>query len=130
MGKILLFLVAVVVGFFVLVGAASEMGGEVVTLTTNDAQGAERTTSLWVVDHGGFEYLRAGNPESSWYERLVADPKVSVERGGEVRRYTAEPAPDRTPDVNALMAEKYGWADRLVGLIRGDSVAVRLMPVD
>ena len=41
------------IGFFVLVGAASEMGGEVVTLTTNDAQGAERTTSLWVVDHGG-----------------------------------------------------------------------------
>jgi hypothetical protein len=130
MGKVIAFLVALVVGFFVLMGVASEMGGEVVKLTTNDAQGAQRTTSLWVVDDGGVPYLRAGNSESGWYERLVADPNIEVERDGVVTRYLAQPSPDRTERINALMAEKYGWADAVIGIVRGDSVAVRLAPVD
>ena len=130
MGKIILLLVALVVGFLVLQAVASEMGGEVVKVMTNDAQGAQRTTSLWVVDDGGVPYLRSGNSENDWYQRLVADPNVEVERDGVVTRYVAQPTPDRTEQVNALMAEKYGWADAVVGLIRGDSVAVRLAPAD
>src|SRR5687767_11123720 len=110
MGKILLFLIALGVGFVALVAVASEMGGEVVAVTTHDADGGERTTSLWVVDDGSFAYLRSGNQDSGWYERLVADPNVEVERDGRRGRYTAQPAADRTSEIDALMAEKYGWA--------------------
>ena len=130
MGKFIVFLVALAAGFFVLMGVASEMGGEVVEVTTTDAQGAQRTTSLWVVDDGGVPYLRSGNSENDWYQRLVADPNVEVERDGVVTRYVAQPTPERTEQINALMAEKYGWADALIGVIRGDSVAVRLAPTD
>lgn len=130
MGKFLLLLGLLVVGFVATIALASELGGEVVTLTTEDADGAERSTSLWVVDHGGSPYLRAGDKESSWYQRLVAQPRVRVERGGTEQVYTAEPAPDLTPAIDQMMAEKYGWADRLVGLIRRseNSMAVRLAP--
>jgi hypothetical protein len=130
MGKVIVFLVALAVGFFVLMGVASEMGGEVVKVTTNDAQGAQRTTSLWVVDDGGVPYLRSGNSDNDWYQRLVADPNVEVERDGVVARYVAQPTPERTEQINALMAEKYGWADAVIGIIRRDSVAVRLAPTD
>jgi hypothetical protein len=130
MGKVIAFGIALVVGFFVLLAVASEMGGEVVKVTTNDASGAQRTTSLWVVDDGGVPYLRSGNSENDWYQRLVADPDVEVERDGEVTRYVAQPTPERTEHINALMAEKYGWADAVIGVIRGDSVAVRLAPAD
>jgi hypothetical protein len=130
MGKVIAFLIALAVGFFVLLGVASEMGGEVVKVTTNDAQGAQRTTSLWVVDDGGVPYLRSGNSENDWYQRLVADPNVEVERDGVVTHYVAQPTPERTEQINALMAEKYGWADTVIGIIRGDSVAVRLAPAD
>jgi hypothetical protein len=130
MGKILLFLVALAVGFVAAVALASELGGELVSLTTNDASGGQRSTSLWVVDSDGFAYLRSGNQDSGWYERVVADPNVEVERDGRSRRYTAQPAADRTHEIDALMAEKYGWADTLISPIRRDPIAIRLMPAD
>ena len=46
---------------FVLSFAASELGGEVVTLTTLDAEGARHETSLWIVEDDGSLWLRAGN---------------------------------------------------------------------
>jgi hypothetical protein len=47
-----------------------------------------------------------------------------------VTKLRAELAPDRTPRVDALMAEKYGIADWWISLMRDpeDSVAVRLVP--
>jgi F420H(2)-dependent quinone reductase len=129
-GKILLFVVLIVVGFVAAIPIASELGGEVVSLKTNDAQGAQRTTSLWVVDSDGYAYLRSGNQDSGWYERLVADPSVEVERDGTSGRYTAEPAWDRTAEVDALMAEKYGWADTLIRPVRRNPIAIRLVPAE
>jgi len=125
-------LLAVVVVFFVGIFAASELGGEIVTLTTFDAAGTPAETRLWVVDDAGAAWLRCGVPTSGWCGRMRASPAVRVSRGGTSRDFTAalvtEPAVrDR---IHALMAEKYGWADALIGTIRdGDaSVAVRLDP--
>jgi hypothetical protein len=132
MAKILLALVAVLVAFVLTLVLASELGGEVVTLTTRDAGGAERSTHLWVVDYEGFAWLRAGDPGSGWLARLRQDPQVRVDRGGVSARYTAEPAPAQRQTIDRLMAEKYGFADRLIGVFRSirraESVPVRLVP--
>jgi len=130
MRKLVLFLVALPILFGLAVLAASELGGEVVTLYTRDEAGRESRTSLWVVDYGGYPYLRAGDRDAGWCERLRRVPDVRVERGGETLRYRAVPAPEQTPTVDALMAERYGLADRLVGLMRdpGASMAIRLEP--
>lgn len=124
-------LLALALGFGGLIFAASELGGEGVTLTTRDASGAEHQTPLWVVELEGAQYLRAGDGGSGWYARLRDLPEVTVERAGEVKRYRAVPQPEKVPAVDALMQEKYGIADRIVDLIRdpAGSVAVRLEPM-
>lgn len=115
-----------------IVGLASEYGGEVVVLTTVDAEGVDHQTSLWIVEDEGRQWLRAGNSESGWYQRLRANPEVRLERGGKVGTYRAFPDPTRTQRINFLMARDYGVADRLIGLLRDDakSMAVRLEPID
>jgi len=124
-------LLAALVGFAGLIFAASELGGEGVTLTTTDAEGGLHETPLWVVELDGAQYLRAGNGESGWYVRLRDRPDVQVERAGEMKRYRAVPEPEKVPAVDALMAEKYGIADRIIDVMRdpAGSVAVRLEPI-
>jgi hypothetical protein len=133
MKRVLVALLAVLglaLGFALALLAASELGGEVVKLHTRDASGAMHATSLWVVDHEGFQYLRGGNRASGWVERLQSQPTVMVERAGRSAAYQAVAMPELTPAIDALMAEKYGFADRFVGLVRNPerSVAVRLVP--
>jgi len=108
---------------------ASETG-EVVVLTTTDAAGTPQETRLWVVDHDGAAWLRAGSQGAGWFGRLSADPDVQVERGGRTSRYHATSVPESTAEINRLMAEKYGWADAYIGLIlsRQHSLAIRLDP--
>jgi hypothetical protein len=130
MRRIVLLLIALPVLFGLAMLAASELGGEVVTLYTRDAAGAEARTSLWVVDYDGSQYLRAGDRSSGWFERLRREPEVRVERGGKAVTYQAVPIPELTPAIDALMAEKYGLADRFIGLVRdpAQSMAVKLVP--
>ena len=124
-----LFVVALV-GFGVEQYAAES--GEVVVLTTTDAEGTALETRLWVVDHEGRQYLRAGFDGSGWYHRLAAEPQVEVVRNGTGAIYTAVPDPSKTQTVNRLMAEKYGWADSYIGTIfpRDNAIAIRLDPID
>ena len=101
---------------------------EVVVLTTIDDSGTEQRTRLWIVDVDGTPYLRAGDPRSQWYARLVSHPDIRLERQDKTLAYHAVPAPEETPRINALMADKYGWADRYVGAIfpRSRAMAIRL----
>jgi hypothetical protein len=116
------------IAFFGAVVIASETAGEVVTLRTYREDGLATETSLWVVEDRGVLYLRAGSPDSGWLERLQANPDVELVRGGEMRAYKASIAQRMGPQINARMAEKYGWGDTLVGLMRDDAgvTAVRL----
>lgn len=112
---------------------ASELGGEVVTLRTREGA-KEVETRLWVVDDGGFQYLRAGNPGSGWLQRIELDPNVVVERNGVATRYRGVPViddPAQPARIHERMREKYGFADRIVSVLgdRSLSVAVRLVPV-
>ena len=106
--------------------------GEIVTLTTTDAKGAPRQTRLWIVERGGSCWLRAGSERAAWLARIRANPRIQIERGGTTTAYRGTLVPEATAEINTLMAEKYGVADRVVGLLlpdsRGHSMAVRLDP--
>jgi len=131
--RLVLFVVALAVVFVGAIFAASELGGEVVDVETVDAGGAHHHTHLWVVDDGGFAWLRAGVPSSGWLVRIEANPDVHVTRAGVDQPMKAVPVrePAVRDRIHALMREKYGWADRLVSSLRdpNGSVAVRLDPV-
>jgi hypothetical protein len=122
--------VALGVVFFGAIFVASETGGEIVTLTTFEADGSPAETRLWVVDDAGATWLRCGVPTSGWCGRLRANPGVRVRRGGEEGSFTAVlvSEPTTRDRIHVLMADKYGWADGVIGLIRDGeaSVAVRL----
>lgn len=107
--------------------------GEVVVITTGS--GEDRgTTRVWVVDSDGRPWLRAGQPENRWLARLRTHPELEMERGGTVGRYRAVlvETPEARERLNALFAEKYGIADRLIGVLRDSSrvTPIRLDPAE
>ena len=112
--------------------AASELGGEVVTLTTFDSEGKTYETPLWIVQDDGSLWLRAGNPNSNWLERIRLDPKVEVTRDGETVAYRADIVLERRDRINRKMADVYGWADTLIGTMRESESTqpVRLIRVE
>ena len=130
--KAVLILVVLAVAFGGAMMLASE-SGEVVVLTTRDRDGSAHETRLWVVESQGALWLRAGVPSSRWLARLRAEPQVRVVRNGFAETYRAVPheSPADRDRINALMAEKYGWAEWLIGATRDGrkSVAVRLESV-
>jgi hypothetical protein len=104
---------------------------EVVVLHTRDERGAEFTTKMWVVDLGAVTWIRVANPTRAWYQRLLANPQVELERRGRRAAYLAIPEnePATRLTVDEAFAEKYGWIDRWYGLlVRRDAVPIRLIP--
>jgi hypothetical protein len=129
--------IAAVIGLCLVVGigqlVASELG-EVLVLETLDADGQPHETRIWVVDDAGAVWVR-GRPDSGWVGRLLANAEIRAERDG--RRAPFVAVPDRGPAardrVNALMREKYGFADRFIAVTLGDpdrvgAMAIRLDP--
>jgi hypothetical protein len=104
---------------------------EVVLLHTHDAEGKEWTTKMWIVDVDGATWIRVDNPERGWYRRLLEDPRVELERGGQTQLRLALPdaSPEAAEAVDAAFAAKYGLVDRWYGLlVRHASVPIRLVP--
>jgi hypothetical protein len=106
--------------------------GEVVTLLTTDADSMIQDTQLWVVELEGVYYLRASNARAAWLARLGERPLVELEFGDTSRHYRAVPLDDAAlrSRINAAMARKYGFADRLWGVMRdcSETVSIRLEP--
>lgn len=109
--------------------------GEVVVLESQDNQGELQSTRLWVVDHDGSMWLRAGDDESGWYQRLIrnveADQAVYVTRNGERFSPSVVSDPSQAAAVNGLMANKYGVSNDAISFLMGndgrqDAIAVRL----
>jgi hypothetical protein len=107
-------------------------GHEVVVLRTRAADGAWRGTRTWVADDDGAVWIEAAVAERPFFQQLLADPNVELDRGGRVQRYRAEPQPNPEGHerIRGLLAEKYGWADWWVGLLQdtSGSIAIRLVP--
>ena len=135
MAQKILRVVSAIVGFALLIVLmlylASESGEVVVLQTPNLEKGGIRETRLWVVDHEGTPWLRAGNPKSAWFLAVSEQPQVALIRGEDVLQMMAEPKPEARDTINDLMHQKYGWADSLVGLLspRDTKVPVKLTPV-
>ena len=133
LGRAVAYGVAAIVLFVGLIILASE-SGEVVVLSTADERGTIHETRLWIVEHDGALWLRAGAPSSAWLARLRHRSDVVVLRGGVRRRFRAVTSEDAgvRDAINARIAEKYGWAESLIGLTRdvSASVPVRLQTVD
>ena len=129
--KLLLGPLAVVVGLFMFLGIsqliASE-SGEVVVLTTLDAEGGSHETRVWIVEHEGHSWLRAGAEVQEWYQRLAAKPEIELLRGEKTVSYNAVPVPEKRDVINSLMLDKYRWADEYIGVLfgRDDAVPIRL----
>ena len=129
--RVTLVVVAIFAGLLALQVTASESGEVVVVTTTDAGTNNAHSTRLWVVDHDQHAWIRAGSPTASWLKRLTATPTVLVRRGAATQTYNAVPLPEMRATINALYATKYGWADRLVGIMLDHraSVPVRLDPV-
>lgn len=109
--------------------ALIEVGKEVVVLHKPTAEGETRRTRLWIVDEGEHAFLHHGHAGSPWIRRLGAEPVVTLERGGETRRYRAAPAPEADERVHRLMRAKYGFADWWVRLLTEGAKACTALPV-
>ena len=122
--------VLAILGLLGLQYAASETTGEVVVLTTTDADGNAHETRLWIVDTGGEAWLRAGMDQAGWYGRILQNPAVTLMRNGSSANFTAVPVPAATDTISSLVREKYGWGDKLISktIDRKSSVAIRLEP--
>ncbi len=108
---------------------ASEHGGETVVLETRDERGITVRTTLWVVDLHEEPWLRAGDPEAAWLQRLEINPAVFLIRDGERKPYRAEVSEEDAERVSEAMAEKYAWADWIVSWLHDPAgvVPIRLV---
>ena len=117
----------VIGGLVLLVGVAfgiqliASETGEVAVLHV-DADGAEHTTRIWVIEDLGHVWVRGGDYEGSWGRRAATHPAVRLERDGEATPYTAEvqTEPAVVQRINAGFRQKYGWRDVYVSYLIGD----------
>ena len=102
---------------------------EVVKLHTYDYEGEEIITRLWVVDYGGYQYLRVGADGSGWFDRLRAAELVDITRNGRRYNYSWTTRKSKSAQINELMRDKYGWGDSFIGYLtggRGGSIPIEL----
>ena len=109
-------------------------GREVVVLRTTGAHGGTRATRIWIADYEGAAWIEAANPDREFYRHILEHPEVELVRNGAARRYHAVPVTgsDGHKLIRSLLAEKYGLADRWIGLLADTSasIAIRLEPRD
>jgi hypothetical protein len=124
--------VAIAAVAFVAVTLDALEGREVVRLRTTTPDGGVRTTRTWVADQDGAMWIEAANDQRPFLLDLQAHPEVELVRGGKLLTLRAVPVPGSPGHrkIRTLLAAKYGWADRWIGLLTdtSHSVAVRLEP--
>lgn len=117
---------------FVLVTVVALEAPEVVVLRTTDAHGKTRETRTWIADDGGSSWVEAANPAREFYRHILENPEVELLRGGQRQRFRAVPLanPEGHALIRRLLSEKYGLADRWIGLLTdtSQSIAIRLEP--
>jgi len=105
---------------------------EVVVLHTALDTNPPRETRVWVVDFGGAAWIESASPERDFYRDILANPEIELSRNGRRFAYRAVPftGPTGHELIRSLLAEKYGWADRWIGMIAdtSNSIAIRLEP--
>ena len=102
----------VIIGMF----AASELGGEVVTLDRTEPNGEVSQVRVWIVDESNAAWIEHGDAESFWITQLSKSPDVVLSRKGQTGNYVGAADPDSHDLYHQLRREKYGWADHVASL--------------
>jgi len=104
MKKAMGWVAGIVLGLLIIVLATqmltSELGSEIVELHTLDDTGQSHTTRLWIVDHEGIPYLRAGMASSGWLLRALSNNAVEMTRNGVTGSYNFEPREQMRDTIN------------------------------
>ena len=126
---------ALIVVYLAFMFGVSERG-EVVELITQDANGEQFTTRLWIADLDGAMWLRADSG-SGWYQRLVqhnAQRPATLLRGDATYSITSTSYPEMVKTLDTLMASKYGLGDTIVDALGGSAlatgIAVKVLPIE
>jgi len=103
-------------------------GGEVVIVRTWDKSGAVRETRTWIADDEGGSWIEAASPMRRFFWDVLARPDVELWRGGRWQRCRALVAanPEGHERIRRLLAAKYGWKDRWIGMLTDTSRSVAL----
>jgi hypothetical protein len=99
----------------------------VVEIVTRDEDGAPRETKIWLVVVDGEGYIRTGG--TRWWGNVERDPDVTLRVAGVEHPLRAELVTDEAllARVVASFRTKYGFSDRMAGLVRfGDTHVMRL----
>jgi hypothetical protein len=102
---------------------------EEVQVKTQDEDGAERDTTVWLVVVDGQGYVRTGG--TRWGDNLVRKPEVVLEIEGEDHALRVEFVEDdaQREKIVAAFREKYGWPDGAMNIFRGSRPKImRLLP--
>ena len=135
--KIIYGLIVIVVGvpllLFGSIFAASELGGEVVTLQRVEDNGDVSQIRIWIVDDGDTAYIEHGAPDAYWMRQLAASRSITLSRNGQAQQFVATAAPESHQLYHDLRRQKYTWADQFIGLFSGGEhncggVPVKLSP--
>ena len=91
---------------------------EVEVLTQNE-DGSAKETTVWLAVADGQGYIRTGN--TSWWKNVARDPNVTLRIDGVAHPLRIELVSDPATRarVEAVMREKYGASDRIIGWFRG-----------
>jgi hypothetical protein len=103
-------------------------GREVVVVRTVQPDGTSRDTRTWIADADGVVWIEAANPERPFLQDVRTRPEVTLRRHGALSRCRADvvPDPDGHARVRRLLTDRYGWADRWIGLFADTSRSVAL----
>jgi hypothetical protein len=99
----------------------------VVEIVTRDEDGAPRETKIWLVVVDGEGYIRTGG--TRWWGNVERDPDVLLRVAGAEHPLRAALVTDEAllARVVASFRTKYGFSDRMAGLVRfGDTHVMRL----
>jgi hypothetical protein len=97
---------------------------DVVRIVTLDADGDVRDTKIWIALHDGTGWVRTS--DSRWFRNIQRDPQVKLRVGEREFELRAEEVgdPATRAAVDAAMRAKYGWSDRMLGVLRMRGVHV------
>jgi hypothetical protein len=122
MKHVLVVMVGIVLMYFGLIFAASEFGGEVVTLLRPSADGDVDEVRIWFTEADSDAFIEHGTDGDWWLERLKAGGALSLVRAGRKEDYHAVSAPDLHARYHELRREKYGIADQIIEQLSFSSV--------
>ena len=83
-------------------------------VVTNDEDGAERVTRIWIAMLGGDPTIRTN--ESRWWANVERDPQLRIRLSGIDHLFRVTPIPKRETRalIDDVFLEKYGGWERLL----------------